>query len=378
MAGKLRVRLSRLALMLLIVALHVASLTAGTAEDRFLTCMRGQTGNPKATILEYYTPTDTFFQVLQDRLYQDRRVNYHKPLIIVLPRTSNDVSRSVACGNAANLTYTIRNGGHNYEAMSAGHGGIVLDLSGMTELSVKLERSTTATTVRVGAGWLLGPLYLELTRRNIVLPGGTCPGVGVSGVTLGGGLGYATRALGMTSDKVSSATVITADGDTVTASSSSNSDLFFALRGGGGNYGIVTSWTFTLPVAPKGPVTWLRYSWPYTRASEAAGHNAAVMAAWNAWKPWQLPKEFSLVEMLIGEGRTEVDHGNRTYLSGNGWLPRADALAGKEQFTAHLPHTCNINIRCIGHLSLIWWLLCFRNSRVSAQGYSHNPSISAA
>ena len=301
MARKQSLLLYSLALMLLINTLHVASLTAGTAEDRFLTCMRGQTGNTKATILNYYTPTDTYFQVLQDRLYQDRRINYHNPLVIVLPRTSGDVSRSVICGNAANLTYTIRNGGHNYEAMSAGHGGIVLDLSEMTELSVKFERSATAT-VTVGAGWLLGPLYLELTGRNIVLPGGTCPGVGVSGVTLGGGLGYATRALGMTSDKVSSATVVTADGETVTASSSSNSDLFFALRGGGGNYGIVTSWTFILPVAPKGPVTWFKYTWPYTRASEAAGHNAAVLAAWDAWKPWLLPKEFSMVELTIGKG----------------------------------------------------------------------------
>jgi FAD/FMN-containing dehydrogenase len=226
----------------------------------------------------------------------------------MLPKSTDDVRAVVSCADAANLSYIVRNGGHNYEAMSAGNGGIVIDMSGLTELSITYE-GTASAEVTVGAGWLLGPLYLELTRRGLVLPGGTCPGVGVSGVTLGGGLGYATRALGMTSDKVSSALVVTADGNIVTASSSKNQGLLFALRGGGGNYGIVTSWNFTLPFAPKGPVTWFKYSWPYTNASEAAGHNAAVMAAWNAWQPWKLPKNFSLVELLIGRhGITSARH----------------------------------------------------------------------
>jgi FAD/FMN-containing dehydrogenase len=144
-------------------------------------------------------------------------------------------------------------------------------------------------------------LSLELTQRGYVLPASTHPGLGISGLTLGGGLGFASRALGLTSDKVLAALVVTSEGELLTASKTNHTDLFFALRGGGGNYGIVTSWGFELSEVPTGQVTWLRYGWQYTTEAHLFGVLSSVLAAWNAWQPWDLPKEFAMVELLIGK-----------------------------------------------------------------------------
>jgi FAD/FMN-containing dehydrogenase len=97
--------------------------------------------------------------------------------------------------------------------------------------------------------------------------------------------------------------VVLADGRVVTASATSNPDLFFAIRGGGGNYGVVTSWEYEVTAVPKGPVTYLKYEWRYTDDLKAKGYDQDIVAAFNGWAPWKLSKRFAFVELFLGEWR---------------------------------------------------------------------------
>ena len=155
----------------------------------------------------------------------------------------------------------IRSGGHSYPGWSAGDGALVVDVRPLHRVSL------SGTTAKVGAGASLVQVYDALGTRGRAIAGGSCPTVGVAGLTQGGGVGVLTRAHGLTSDQVTSMRVVLADGRIVTASAQSEPDLFWALRGGGGGHlGVVTSFTFRTFAAPT--ITRAYVQWPFSAAAQ--------------------------------------------------------------------------------------------------------------
>ena len=139
----------------------------------------------------------------------------------------------------------IRSGGHSYPGWSAGDGALVVDVRPLHRVSL------SGTTATIGAGASLVQVYDGLGTRGRGIAGGSCPTVGIAGLTQGGGVGVLTRAHGLTCDAVTSMRVVLADGRIVTASADHEPDLYWALRGGGGGHlGVVTSFTMRTFAAP--------------------------------------------------------------------------------------------------------------------------------
>src|SRR5439155_21599887 len=151
-----------------------------------------------------------------------------------------DVVRAVKFSRANNLLVAVKSGGHNVAGRALCDDGIVIDLSAMNRVSVDPERRT----VRVQAGALLGDVDRETHPYGLAVPTGVVSKTGIAGLTLGGGVGWLVRKHGLTCDNVLSCEVVTAEGEIVTANAGTNADLFWGLRGGGGNFGIVTSFLY--------------------------------------------------------------------------------------------------------------------------------------
>ncbi|MBC8001310.1 MAG: FAD-binding oxidoreductase [Opitutaceae bacterium] len=151
-----------------------------------------------------------------------------------------DVIAAVTFARENNLLTAIRGGGHNVGGRALCDDGIVIDLSRMRSVHVDPAKST----VRVQGGATLGDLDRETHAFGLAVPTGVVPKTGIAGLTLGGGVGWLIRKYGMTIDNLLSCQIVTADGKVLTASASQNEDLFWALRGGGGNFGVVTSLEF--------------------------------------------------------------------------------------------------------------------------------------
>ncbi len=157
------------------------------------------------------------------------------PGAVVFCRTVKDVVACVKTACKWNITVHIRCGRHDYGGFSSG-GGMIIDISRMKKISV----DTNTKIVTAGPGMRLGEIYPALQRYGLTINGGTCPGVGLAGLILGGGAGPFERIYGMLCDMMVSATVVLADGSIIKADKNNNSDLFWALKGGGaGNFGVV-------------------------------------------------------------------------------------------------------------------------------------------
>jgi hypothetical protein len=166
-----------------------------------------------------------------------------------------DVLEALAFGREHGLDIAIRGGGHNGGGLGTCEGGLVIDLSPMRGVRVDPE----AGTVDVAGGAKLGDVDHATHAFGMAVPGGIISTTGVGGLALGGGLGHLTRKHGLTIDNLFGADVVLADGSLVRADANQNEDLFWAIRGGGGNFGIVTSFTFRLnPVSTviAGPMLW--------------------------------------------------------------------------------------------------------------------------
>jgi FAD/FMN-containing dehydrogenase len=167
-----------------------------------------------------------------------------------------DVIAAVRFARATGLLVAVRGGGHSFPGLSVCDGGILIDLGPMKGIRVDPERRTA----RVQAGVLWGELDRETQQFGLATTGGIVTHTGVAGLTLGGGIGWLQRKLGLTVDQLLSVDLVTAGGEFVKASERENADLFWGLRGGGGNFGIVTEFEFRLhPVGPivlAGPVFW--------------------------------------------------------------------------------------------------------------------------
>ncbi|HEY3261839.1 MAG TPA: FAD-binding oxidoreductase [Pseudonocardiaceae bacterium] len=193
-----------------------------------------------------------------------------RPAAIAKVAGADDVRTCVRRVRGHGVPLAARGGGHSYAGYSTPDNGVVVDLSALKTITVKSD----ATAV-IGAGARLIDVYAALAAHGRALPAGSCPTVGIAGSTLGGGIGVVARAYGLTCDHLKAATVVTADGALHTVDGYNDADLFWALRGGGGgNGGIVTSFTFGTVPAPTVTVFSLHFP---------ASRTARVLRCWSAW-----------------------------------------------------------------------------------------------
>ncbi len=171
-----------------------------------------------------------------------------RPALIVRCLNADDVVQAVRLAAQRQLVLAVRGGGHNIAGNAVCDGGLMIDLSQMKAVRVDADRRTA----RVEAGATLADFDRETQAFGLATPLGINSTTGIAGLTLGGGFGWLSRSLGLSIDNLISADVVTAAGHQVTASESENADLFWAIRGGGGNFGVVTSFEFRLhPVGPE-------------------------------------------------------------------------------------------------------------------------------
>jgi FAD/FMN-containing dehydrogenase len=198
------------------------------------------------------------------------RFHHVVPRAVIRCATPEDVVETIAFIRRQGLEPAIRSGGHCFAGRSSTR-GVVIDVSSMRSVSISGDVAT------VGAGAPSGAVYEALEERGLTIPAGTCPPVGVAGVTLGGGLGILGRKHGVTSDRLIGAQIVLADGRILEVDEHHQEDLFWALRGAGaGNFGVVTELVFDAVPAPA--VTNVHLAWPFSQA-------AAAIEAWQAWAP---------------------------------------------------------------------------------------------
>ncbi len=186
-----------------------------------------------------------------------------KPALVVQPTSAAEVAAAVAFARDHGLLLGVKGGGHHIAGTAIAEGGLNLDMSRMRDVAVDPE----ARLAHVGPGCRLGDVDRATQEHGLATPLGFISEVGVAGLTLGGGLGYLTRRFGWTVDNLEEVEIVTADGGIRRASRNEHPDLFWAVRGGGGNFGVVTRFTFRLhevgPIVYGGLI-----GWPFERADE--------------------------------------------------------------------------------------------------------------
>eukprot|EP00122_Pirum_gemmata_P011294 Pgem_evm1s10454 len=202
------------------------------------------------------------FRVSENALPRSKKDPF--PEVITFPKTEKDISTIVKTAARFNLTVCPRSGGHSYEGYASCDGGMLVDLRYLTT-TMKFPDPKNKAVVEIGAGSILGNIYAFLKPHGRVLPAGTCPTVGIGGHTLGGGYGFLARKYGFNADRLIGARVVLSNGTIVNCNKDENADLFWGLRGGGGgNFGIVSVFTFNTAPLPKKVVkvaaTWDFYS----------------------------------------------------------------------------------------------------------------------
>jgi hypothetical protein len=202
---------------------------ASSTLDRLEADLRGRLVRP---LDPEYGATRAVFNGMIDR----------RPLAVIVCAGPSDVARGITFARDHDLTLSVRGGGHSVAGNAVCDGGIMLDLSRMKGIRVD-PRTRTA---RAGPGATLGELDHETQAHGLATPLGVVSMTGIAGLTLGGGLGWLNGAYGLACDNLLSADVVTADGGLVTASEEAHDDLYWGLRGGGGNFGVVTSFEYRL------------------------------------------------------------------------------------------------------------------------------------
>jgi FAD/FMN-containing dehydrogenase len=219
------------------------------------------------------------------------------PAAIVRAASAADVMRTVRLASEHALLLAVRGGGHNIAGNAACEGGLMLDLSIMRSIRV----DPAARTARVEPGARLADVDRETQAFGLATPTGINSTTGISGLTLGGGFGWLSRKLGLTIDNLLSADVVTSKGELLRASASANSDLFWAIRGGGGNFGVVTSFEYQLhPVGPQVIAGLIVH--PFAQAEEVlAGYRKAVAQAPDEMCCWVVMRKAPPLPFLAPE-----------------------------------------------------------------------------
>jgi hypothetical protein len=239
------------------------------------------------------------------RLLFDPRFDGIHPAAIAYVKNAHDVQTCLAFVRKFKIPFAARSGGHSYAGWSSST-GLIIDVSDLRAAAV------SGSTVTVGAGIRLIDFYHALAAKGRAVPGGSCPTVGIAGLTLGGGIGVTARAYGLTCDSLESLQIVTANGAVLNVNSKPPyNDLFWASQGGGGgNFGVVTSFTFRTTPAPSPCLFFL--SWPWSRA-------AKVIAAWQAWAPHAPDALWSNMHLAASPGgRTPTIQVGGTYLGSVG------------------------------------------------------------
>jgi FAD/FMN-containing dehydrogenase len=209
-----------------------------------------ETAEPNCTVIR---PHQSEYE-LQRKVWNgtvDRR-----PAAIVRPTTAAQVAKAVQIAAEYGALLAVRCGGHSFPGLSTCDGGIVLDLSAMNHVVI----DPVSRTAEVEGGALLGHLDVAGAAAGLVTPAGVVSHTGVAGLTLGGGMGWLSRRFGLTIDNLLSVDLITAEGRALHTSPDVEPDLFWGIRGGGGNFGVVTKFRFKMH--PLGPVLVGRWSYP--------------------------------------------------------------------------------------------------------------------
>ncbi|MBO0845175.1 MAG: FAD-binding oxidoreductase [Nocardioides sp.] len=221
------------------------------------------------------------------RLTQNPRYDGARPLAVLSVATAQDVATAFAFAQNHGVRVAIRSGGHSYPGWSAGDGALVVDVRPLGAISL------AGTTATIGSGASLVQVYDALGTRGRGIAGGSCPTVGIAGLTQGGGVGVLTRAHGLTCDAVTAMRVVLADGRVVNTSADHEPDLFWALRGGGGGHlGVVTSLTMQTFAAPT--ITRAYLAWPFSAARHVVPH-------WLATVPQADRRLWSTLKLLGGQ-----------------------------------------------------------------------------
>jgi FAD/FMN-containing dehydrogenase len=206
----------------------------------------------------------------QARLVFNSRFDAITPQAIARCANANDVATVLAFVQKHSIAVTPRSGGHNFAGNSTTT-GVVIDVGPMNSIQVGSDGTAT-----IGAGAKLADVYDQLIAHGVAIPSGTCLSVGIAGITQGGGIGLVDRMYGLTCDNLLAAQVVTADGRTLACDANNEPDLFWALRGGGGgNFGVVTSFTFKTHATQD--LTNFTATFSFSDA-------AKVIAAWQDWQ----------------------------------------------------------------------------------------------
>ena len=265
------------------------------------------------------------------RLLFDPRFDRIRPTAVAYCRVPADVAACLAFARSHVVPLAARSGGHSYAGWS-GTSGLIVDVSEMA--SVELD--SASGLARVGSGALLIDVYSRLAADNVAVPGGSCPTVGIAGLTLGGGIGVVSRAFGLTCDNLDSAQIVTADGRVRDCDQGRDSDLYWASRGGGGgNFGVATSFTFRTHIASDVVLFFL--NWPWSQASQ-------VIAGWQSWAPRAPDQLWSNLHLSAapGGGTPTIQVGG-AYLgpvaAAESQLERLYAVAGSDPSSRYLRMT---------------------------------------
>ncbi|GGT10989.1 FAD-binding oxidoreductase [Streptomyces griseoviridis] len=223
------------------------------------------------------------------RLY-NTRFDTLRPAAVAYVAHTDDIRTALAYARAHGVRPAIRGGGHSYAGWSSGDGRLIIDVSRLDTVRASGDEAV------IGAGARLIDVYRTLATRGVTVPAGSCPTVGITGLTLGGGHGVVSRAYGLTCDSLTGATLITAGGEQLTADAGRHQDLFWALRGAGnGTFGVVTELRFRTHPAPRGVTAYL--TWPWPKAAD-------VLAAWQEWGPGQPDEIWSSLHLDGAAGAT--------------------------------------------------------------------------
>ncbi len=215
----------------------------------------------------------------------------HRPKVIVRCASVGDVVSAVRTARECDLEIGVRCGGHNIAGLAVPHGGLMIDLTTLGRVTV----DPVARRARVQGGAMLGALDRATQPLGLATTAGNVSHTGVGGLTLGGGMGWLARQHGLTCDNVVSCTVVTADGDVVRASADEHHDLFWGLRGGGGNFGVVVE--FELRLHPTGTRTLV------TELSFPLGRAAAALRGWRDLAE-EAPRQATMTADIAGDAAT--------------------------------------------------------------------------